>query len=338
MKFSILALGAAVAGITTQCAAQIQIESPQTNRNPQTRLVSQNQDFFGSAAQTGDESTNSDDSAYYSDSTPKAEIENAADAQLGPRSVLETPIADEVSGASPSKPVSTNAPLQVLAMTPEVGMVPVCWQNAGCPTPNPVASYMVRNWCTGGLWDTYPCEKAKQCAHIQQHIHGYNRYTGVCSSCAPVGVVGRCASGNCAPAPTDCAQNTSAPKQQTAPVSGLAANAPAATSPFIGELQAGLPVIDFSQLPASHVQMTAYGSEFPGATMSVPTMPLLPSGQPLLQLPADVPTVPAGAVPSSSVPTATTPGLQPALPGVLPSVPLPNATPVVASRPSASLR
>ena len=213
-------------------------------------------------------------------------------------------------------------------------MVPVSWQNAGCPTPNPIANYMTQTWCSQGLWDSYACQRARQCAHIQQQMFGHNRYT--CGGCAACGTgaglqhhhAAQSGCTSCGPTASQCAQNTRALGQQAnAPAQSLMASTTAPQSPLVGDLQAGLPVVDFNQIAVGTVPPTGYGQ--PAAQLTTaPATNRLPNGQPLLQLPNDVPSVPQDAV---------TPAM-PTFPSVMPALPVPSATPVVASRPSASLR
>ncbi len=340
MKFSILALGAAVAGISGQCAAQLQIE-PSYPRGPEARLVSQ-QEPVGSALPE-------QDMPYFAPNPPQAEIndDTLGQSSLDGNSAVDNsadiaadqplPNDNTPAGQPVRKTVAAGAPLHVLAMTPEVGMVPVCWQTAGgCPTPNPVAQYMMQSWCSNGLWDSYACQRARQCAHIQQQMFGHNRYTcGGCAACGNQPSVGYAAGARCttcAPAPSQCAQNKStapiAPTKAAEPVAqSLMASAAQPQSPLIGDLQAGLPVIDLNQVPFGTVPPTGYGQPTAQLT-TTPAGERLPNGQPLLQLPSDLPTVPEDAV----VPA------MPPLPSVLPALPVPAANPVVASRPSASLR
>ncbi len=338
MKFSILALGAAVAGISSQCAAQLNIESS-FPRAPEARLVSQ-QEPVGSSLLEEPVATN-DDSTYFAPTPPQAEItrERMEDSQsilLDQQSQTEeTAAVEEPAGKPVNKKIVAGAPMHVLQVTPEVGMVPVCWQNAGgCPTPNPIADYMTQVWCANGVWDGYACQRARQCAHIQQQMFGHNRYTcGGCASCGTAGVAvghARPACTSCASSPTPSVPNKAAGKgnELAAPAQSLMAATPAPQSPLLGEFQVGLPVIDLNQMQVGTVPPSGYGQ--PAAQLTTaPATNRLPNGQPLLQLPADVPTVPQGAV-APAVPS---------LPSVMPALPVPSNTPVVASRPSsASLR
>ena len=355
MKFSILALGAAVAGISSQCAAQLHIESSFPTRAPEARLVSQ-QEPVGSSF-SNEPNGNSEDTAYFAPTPPQAEItrEQAVDSQSIlsdeqsqaaaeqplPNDPLD-PLANEsltnqslAPGGRPiKKQLAAAAPLHVLAMTPEVGMVPVCWQNAGgCPTPNPIADYMKQTWCSQGLWDGYACQRARQCAHIQQQMFGHNRYTcGGCAACGTGGVqhlhAAQPGCTSCGSTASQCAQNAPAASKQgiSTPAQSLMATTTAPQSPLIGEMQAGLPVVDFNQVTLGTVPPAGYGQ--PAQLTTAPATNRLPNGQPLLQLPGDVPTVPQDAV---------TPAM-PMFPSVMPALPVPAATPVVASRPSASLR
>ncbi|MCC6509976.1 MAG: hypothetical protein IT423_12790 [Pirellulaceae bacterium] len=338
MKFSILALGAAVAGISTECLAQLQIESSFTPRSAEARLVSQNQDFFGTFnSPQPDPPAGEENSDYYAESNPQAEI-SGQPAPVSQQTQPEKPVTTNAAPATDAatdravKKVTTGAPLEVLAMTPEVGMVPVCWDNSGCVTPNPVANYMMINWCTNGLWDTYPAYRARQCAKIQQQLYGHNRYTCGCASCGNAGVVaGQAGCNSCAASPSQCAQNVRPGEARLteAQSQSLLASSPAITSPYAGELQAGLPALNLPVAPQGYAQLS---NGIPDVQL---TTTRLPNGPPVLQLPTDVPTVPYGTAPHD----AGVPGVQlPQLPSVLPALPLPVANPVVASRPTASLR
>lgn len=329
MKFSILALGAAVAGISSPSLAQLHIQTA-PKQLPEARLVSQNQDFFSTfnSSQT-DSRTHREESDYFAESSPQAEIAQPAPTS---RPILEKPITTNNSAANANSAVP-QAPLHVLDVTPEVGMVPVCWQSAaGCPTPNPVASYMMMNWCTDGLWDNYACQRARKCAYIQRQLYGHNRYTGGCATCgtSSCGIAsgGHCAS--CQPSAAHCAVNALPALQnpsQVPPMNAMA-QTPVATSPFLGELQVGLPVVDLPQVPAGFAARS--GVSMPAQLTTAPADNRAYQPLPAPELPSDVPVVPS---------VEPTPAVQfPPLPGTLPALPVPTASPVIARGPSASFR
>ena len=361
MKFSILALGAAVAGISSQCAAQLHIESSFPTA-PQARLISQ-QDNDGTYLPS-ESSANSDQSTYFAPTPPQAEItrdqvrdsqsilsdesteSQASNAQSADAQSSEAQYNDSVTppGVPVKKRIAPGAPLHVLAMTPEVGMVPVTWNGSGCVTPNPIANYMTQSWCSNGLWDSYPCQRARQCACIQQQLFGHNRYTcGGCATCGTAGQVhghhaghrvGRpanagCAS--CAATTSQCAQNSNTQNSNTSNsnannTTAQSLMAGTTRSPLLGEFQVGLPVVDLEQNAIDNVSFPGNG-QAPAQLTTAPAYNRLPNGQPLLQLPSDVPAIPQNAV-APAFPA----------PSVMPALPVPSATPVVASRPSASLR
>ncbi len=342
MKFSILALGAAVAGIScvNQCAAQLSIESPSSRGSaPATRLVSRAQDGLLSADDdqansSGNNSNNNSD--YFAEQNPQAEIDDPQ-SMRGDRSVLERPVVKANAGGA-----ATQASMDVLAVTPEVGMVPVYWPQAGgCPTPNPVASYMMRSWCADGLWSTYPCQRQQQCQRIQQHIHGVNRYTcGTAACAAPASscASGSCATGSCGAPAGGCASTTT---PNSAAQLASAAPQPAANNGLLGDMQAGLPAIPAGALPGNNMLPPAQLTSAPAGLIQTwpASVPQASNVLPPLPIPGALP----GAVPTTepSIQNApiNVPSIElPALPNALPVAPLPASNPVVASRPSATLR
>src|SRR5690349_3350292 len=125
MKFSILALGAAVAGIVGahDCAAQSTFQSAAPNRVAEGRLVSQvADDFFGTAPSS---TPAADDSPFFGNEFPAAEAKDPD--SLNPYRDGFEPRAAEKSVAVSSNNELRQAPLGVLANIPEVGMVPVYW-------------------------------------------------------------------------------------------------------------------------------------------------------------------------------------------------------------------
>lgn len=184
MKFSILALGAAMAGIScvSPCVAQLSVEATVPFRSTGGRLVSQNTELNDPFAQSieGDKAA-ATAVDYFADPFQAAEVSDPASLNLsngpGDIGVREKSLHVATKNVGP-------APLEVLANVPEVGMVPIYWPsgNCGCVTPNPIAATMMRNWCTNGLWDNYAYERSRQCQHIQHALHGHNRYTQGCGS------------------------------------------------------------------------------------------------------------------------------------------------------------
>ncbi len=66
-------------------------------------------------------------------------------------------------------------------------MVPVCWQNSGgCPTPNPIANYMVQSWCSKRLVGWLACNDSRMCTYSTADF-GHNRYTVVAVQPAATG-------------------------------------------------------------------------------------------------------------------------------------------------------
>ena len=325
MKFSLLALGAAVASISCvqPCSAQLNIESATPARTAEGRFVSQSSeekyDFFG-IAQPAQSST---DDAYFADG---AEVDD-------PQSLMPAQPNESRSVLEKSLPVTTKAnqqaPLSVLSGTPEVGMVPVMWPEVGgCPTPNPVASMMTRNWCTDGLWATYPCQNAQQCAHIQQHIHGHNRYAVGHSGlgCAAPG----CNAPGCN-APGCDAHGYSTAGNATAQAAQVAANA--TTYSAVPNQRA---LVNLPQAPQP-TREKADSAKEPEQSIQASTAPSADFELSAVALPPDVPTVPVGLQRSPAQPRL--PSISPQPSGTtLPSMPLPTSTPIVASRGFAPLR
>lgn len=303
MKLKVLAFGAAVASIScvTPCSAQLKIESPATPY-PQSRLAFQSSevasDVFSQAPAAQAASTDSD---YFAPGAPGDGLGNTRSILAEQPSIFTSAPPSAASSVTPSAPPSIQpgmppiaapvpAPAQtslgVLAGTPEVGMVPVCWPEGvgGCRTPNPIADYMMRNWCTDGLWATYPAQRACQCAHIQHHTGGYNRYTNGCGTCDT------CAGAyapNAWPAQvtTGFAQNESAP-----PASAIEVQRPVAQ----------LVISPVMSAPAQLPSAQAAPSQTPSQTLpqpaqapqpAAPEYQVTPSPLPIDPLPADVPVV-----------------------------------------------
>ena len=305
MKFSILALGAAMASIScvNQCAAQLIIES-QPARAAEARLVTQTtDDFFGTSQPevTTDESRDYfADDVFHSEASDPQALESSQ--PVIERSVLEKSVPVMSHGAR------GQAPLSVLANVPEVGMMPVAWPHSmgGCPTPNPVANMMTRNWCTEGLWDGYACESARQCQHIQHHVNGPNRYA----------VVGGLPNSGCgcaaAPGPVSGAM-------PFAVAPGNTPHNPVSTSAhaLIGDVGAETHLVKQQSQPTSDFSLSS------------------------VELPADVPTVPSEAQragQSSSLPTLDSQPQQFAPANPFTPQAAPAVTPSVAARPAATLR
>ncbi|MGN6546099.1 MAG: hypothetical protein ACTHK7_13680 [Aureliella sp.] len=320
MKLKVLALSAAVASIScvTPCSAQLNIDSP-ASPHPESRLAFQNSDggldIFGQAPASAEVSPSDD---YFAPGAPGEGLGAPRSILADQPSIFTSAPQSTPSSAAPSSPPSippAAAPLGVLSNTPEAGMVPVCWPDGvgGCRTPNPIADMMARNWCTDGLWATYPAQRACQCVHIQQHTGGYNRYTygsaacGACGSPA-CGTCGNAYAAHTLPAPPAA---SFAKSQATAPVSALEA-----------------PSKPAAQLVISPV-------------MSAPTqLPTAQTASPVQAAPvqAALPTAPAQASPAQSQPAAES--LQPTS-NLLPAAPLPAdlpEVPVVASRPTGFFR
>ena len=335
MKFSILALGAAVASISCvqPCSAQLNIESATPARTSEGRFVSQSSeekyDFFG-IAQPAQSST---DEAYFAEGAEVNDPESLTPAKTNEsRSVLEKSLPVTTKG-------NQQAPLSVLSGTPEVGMVPVMWPEiGGCPTPNPVASMMTRNWCTDGLWATYPCQNARQCAHIQEHIHGHNRYAAGHSG------LGCAAPGCTAPGCTAQAYNTPAYNTPGFDAHGYSAASiataeparVAAAAPTYSPLPNQPTLVNFPQA-SQPTRGKADSAKEPQQSIQASTAPSADFELSAVELPADVPMVPAGLQRSSAQPRL--PSISPQPSGTtLPSMALPTSTPAVASRGFAPLR
>lgn len=64
---------------------------------------------------------------------------------------------------------------------PNASYMPVQWPNMhGTVDPmnstNSIGHYMLRNWCVGDLWSSYPAQRAAQCQAIQNSIAGCAHY------------------------------------------------------------------------------------------------------------------------------------------------------------------
>ncbi len=91
----------------------------------------------------------------------------------------------------------------LIAQTPDSAQVPVAWPSQG--SFNPTAHMMMNPGCTQGLWDSYPAERAAECALMHQRLAGHQRcqgcgvqgcgtqgcgprgFTSGCKVCGPVG-------------------------------------------------------------------------------------------------------------------------------------------------------
>ncbi|MCA9190938.1 MAG: hypothetical protein KDB03_04235 [Planctomycetales bacterium] len=83
-------------------------------------------------------------------------------------------------GVSTPYALDANVGTSFVPTVPNAGFAPAQWCQ---PTAgyNPVATYMLRQWCVDGLWDNYPCERAALCADM----HGHLTKKSACSTCAP---------------------------------------------------------------------------------------------------------------------------------------------------------
>ncbi|MFO1062765.1 MAG: hypothetical protein U0892_02675 [Pirellulales bacterium] len=110
-----------------------------------------------------------------------------------------TPTSTPTYGA-PKASVPAGQPTAVthphLFTAPHVNDMPIEWpcgQRNVLNPYNPTATFMLHNWCTQGLWDTYPAQRAAECARIQRQISGQcgcGMHHGCCGQAA-------CAHGYC---------------------------------------------------------------------------------------------------------------------------------------------
>ncbi len=95
----------------------------------------------------------------------------------------------------------------IISQTPDSAQVPIAWPTQG--TFNPTAHMMMNPGCTQGLWDSYPAERAAECALMHQRLAGHQRCHGCgaqgcgqgcraqgcasgCNACRPAGCAGGC--------------------------------------------------------------------------------------------------------------------------------------------------
>ena len=64
----------------------------------------------------------------------------------------------------------------LISQTPDSAQVPVSWPMQG--TFNPTAHMMMNAGCTQGLWDSYPAERAAECALMYQRLAGNQHCQG----------------------------------------------------------------------------------------------------------------------------------------------------------------
>lgn len=98
-------------------------------------------------------------------------------------------------------PVSTSSTPPATVMDGS-HFAPLCWSQASY-SHNALADYMRIQWCADGLWDTFPAERAAQCAKQWELISGAHRHR--CGHCGHAGVhaySGHC--GHCAGGQLDC--------------------------------------------------------------------------------------------------------------------------------------
>lgn len=61
----------------------------------------------------------------------------------------------------------------LISQTPNASQVPISWPMQGAA--NPTARMMLNTDCTQGLWDSYPAERAAECALMHQRLAGEQR-------------------------------------------------------------------------------------------------------------------------------------------------------------------
>jgi hypothetical protein len=88
-------------------------------------------------------------------------------------------------GHNPVDQILTNG---LISQTPNSAQVPVEWPMQG--PFNPTAHMMMNTGCTQGLWDSYPAERAAECALMYQRLAGHQH----CHSCAKQGCASGCKS------------------------------------------------------------------------------------------------------------------------------------------------
>ncbi len=328
MRFSILTLGAAIAGIScvSTCSAQLMIESSSGPAH-KVQTVSQQSGEITAFEEQGILATDaSSNSVNLGDRNDRSVLVPEPEQTILRTSEADSVLVDEANPSgthvSTRRPIAiTDAQMAMLANVPECGMVPVQWPEApgSCPTPNPIAQYMYQNWCTQGLWDSYPCQRSQQCQHIQNKLHGHNRYASPgcghaacsaaacgaagcnsagagCAACESNAVGSGCASGHCAQVrQPGTAQLASNPQQR--PQAALA-TVVTPQAPLIPGL------IEDTSWPKDQPLPAAY-NRLPD---NVPSIPAASAAQPqAYQIPADsslpLPTIPLPTN-TASLPTA----------------------------------
>lgn len=199
--FKVFAVGAFLYCGPSFCYAQTNAVSTQTG--PKTILVKAVQDDAFQPANSEIKRSSSVDAEISSD-----EIGNPFDAaNPSPSDIL-------IDAAEAPKPVSDPASLPVgirhrhnpidqilrnglISQTLDSSQVPISWPSQG--NFNPTAHMMMNSGCTQGLWDSYPAERAAECALMYQRLAGHQHGCGCgahscrkgcasgCNSCGQAG-------------------------------------------------------------------------------------------------------------------------------------------------------
>jgi hypothetical protein len=253
--FKVLAVGAFLYCGPTSCFAQVNSSTSQAR--PRTILVKEVQeDAIQPAAEA----------ELKRSATANAEITsndignpflgvNQSPSDL-PSDGHEAPAADRDPASLPLGNHHRHDPIDqilsngLISQTPNSAQVPVAWPMQG--PFNPTAHMMMDTGCTQGLWDSYPAERAAQCALMYKRLAGHqHRHScakqGCASGCKSCGHAG-CGTPACgsahskpnnryAPATCDASQVESAANRAAQPqFQTLVAPTPNLTEPLADEV------------------------------------------------------------------------------------------------------
>lgn len=195
--FKLLAVGAFLCSGTSFCHAQINI----LENSSETRSI---------LVRNGDDRFQPAPAADLTRQNVQAEITESPSDQMvrgGSDLIIDGQATSTQTPDPTSLPVAHGQPNVidqilrngVIAQTPHSAQVPIAWPMQ--QVDNPTARMMMVTACTQGLWDSYPSERAAECARMYQHLaksrhahgcslsqHGHCQHAGNGCGCASCGV------------------------------------------------------------------------------------------------------------------------------------------------------
>lgn len=188
--FKVLAVGAFLYCGPSFCHAQINVLDTQTG--PKSILVKAVQeDAFQPAGESELTRSRSVEAEITSDEADAAfEGTNPSPSDMliddhKTQSPVSDPASLPVGIRHRHNPIDQILQNGLMSQTPNSAQVPVAWPSQG--NYNPTAQFMSNPGCTQGLWDSYPAERAAECALMYQRLAGHQHCRACSQGCGTQG-------------------------------------------------------------------------------------------------------------------------------------------------------